>query len=551
MRIGLDLLAINHFREHGIGFYMINFCREIIDNYPNHELVFVNWSNKRVVEKIWGEGFKYNEICLGFFNWDDCTEVEDSIRKIVEDYQLDIYLDFTPSWGERPRLKKAWLKDTLLIGIIHDFLPYALRDLYYYNKRIEYVNYVKSVANLYEYDKLLSNSQYTKQDAVRILDLPDQHIDCIYCSIGGDNKGNARAGEEPIAPLIDGEYYFFPAGDVPQKNVERLLFAYFKLLSECKNAPKLVITGRFAARKKSRYSRLLKEYDAGTSVVFMGFVSSEELDQLFEQCRWVLYPSLYEGFGMPIIEAWKHHKPILTSDCTSMAEIASSAAVLVNPNDEESIYEGLHRISNMTTDERNELVLRGEERGKQFNWKNTVSLFFKAIKGIDNKITFECRSELEDHLVAKLISEYDKEYKNIGIKSNVTELQKNVAYFHMLDLWMQLLEIGGSISEYLLNNGYRVIAIYGLGIVANHLITELDRSGIRIAYILDQEARCIRDSFPVYRIEDEHESVDAIIITTISEYKEVCNRLDARCPILSLYDVVENTLREMKGYSVT
>ena len=105
----------------------------------------------------------------------------------------------------------------------------------------------------------------------------------------------------------------------------------------------------------------------GERVVFTGFVSDEELDILLRGADVFVYPSLYEGFGIPILEAMKVSTPVVASNVTAMPEVAGDSAVLVDPESVDDIAAGMARMM-ANTDEKEQLVAKGKARAEQYSW---------------------------------------------------------------------------------------------------------------------------------------------------------------------------------------
>lgn len=145
--------------------------------------------------------------------------------------------------------------------------------------------------------------------------------------------------------------YLFAVGTSPRKNVDRLVTA-FKEVSE--KIPQLVVVG---------------EGKSTDQVIYTGRVSDEVLRALYTGASALTYPSLYEGFGLPILEAFNIGVPVVTSNVGSMKEIAGSGAVLVDPLDVSSISQGILKALSS----RDQLIKKGKARAKDFSWKSTAA----------------------------------------------------------------------------------------------------------------------------------------------------------------------------------
>lgn len=132
---------------------------------------------------------------------------------------------------------------------------------------------------------------------------------------------------------------------------------------------------------KRRCDWVVDETRMADRVVFTGFITEDELDALMAQARLMIYPSLYEGFGLPILEAMNVGLPVITSNITAMRDVASDAALLVDPYDVNAMVRAMDRL---LVDEtlRSELVQKGKERVKGFSWTHSASQYIELFESL-------------------------------------------------------------------------------------------------------------------------------------------------------------------------
>jgi glycosyltransferase involved in cell wall biosynthesis len=171
---------------------------------------------------------------------------------------------------------------------------------------------------------------------------------------------------------IRGSYFLAVGAISPRKNLTRLLAAWGQVFNDMDGA-KLVIVGK--ERLRFAASSMLDTLPDG--VMHLASVDDDELAGLYSGARGLLYPSLYEGFGLPILEAMASGCPVLTSNCTAMPEVAGDAAILVDPLSAESIAAGIRELAH----EGRALHLRekGLDRNRLFSWERTAQIVEKAI----------------------------------------------------------------------------------------------------------------------------------------------------------------------------
>jgi glycosyltransferase involved in cell wall biosynthesis len=222
-------------------------------------------------------------------------------------------------------------------------------------------------------DRILTDSAYSKQEIAEYLGILPDRIHVIY--LGIDPHMASLADAITSSPEIGGQSLDSPfilalgAGD-PRKNTLAVIRAYGLRWREFPNQEKLVIVGLRDWRSSAAY-RLVRQLGLSNRVLFAGYVSEELLAWLYTTSRCFLYPALYEGFGFPPLEAMACGVPVITSDCTSVSEIAGDAAIFVDPCSDESIGSGLMRL---LSDEalRRQLIQQGRLQAKKFNWQDTV-----------------------------------------------------------------------------------------------------------------------------------------------------------------------------------
>ena len=169
---------------------------------------------------------------------------------------------------------------------------------------------------------------------------------------------------------IDGPYALFVGKLEPRKNVLRLLEAFAQFRRDTRSDTKLLLAGNRTAVTPAIEQQIAR-LDIADAVVQPGYVPSELLTTLYSAARMFLLPSLWEGFGIPIVEAMACGTPVLTSSVTCLPEIAGDAAVIVDPYSVDSIAEGIARLD-ASPELRQTLTERGFHRAKLFTWENAA-----------------------------------------------------------------------------------------------------------------------------------------------------------------------------------
>lgn len=175
---------------------------------------------------------------------------------------------------------------------------------------------------------------------------------------------------------VNSEYILFIGTLEPRKNIDKLIEAYYR----CKNKDKykLVIVGKKGWYYDSIFKRI-KEFGLENQVIFTGFVTENEKWNLLYNATLFVYPSYYEGFGLPILEAMIMGIPVITSNVSSMPEVAGKAAILINPNDVEEISLAIDTVLN-DKNRQNHMKDLGIKQANNFTWDNTAKLTMDVYK---------------------------------------------------------------------------------------------------------------------------------------------------------------------------
>ncbi len=222
--------------------------------------------------------------------------------------------------------------------------------------------------------RVLTVSEASKRDILRYYSIPDRRIEVIHNAI------DDRLGETPSTEDIErvreryqlNAPYVLYAGNIkPHKNLERLIEAFHTLRQDPDLAHvKLLIIGDEVS-KYATLRRAVHRYKLHKHVRFFGFVPDKTLAVLYRLARVFVFPSLYEGFGFPPLEAMAAGAPVITSNVSSLPEVVGDAALLIDPLDPAAIANAMRRVL-MDSDLREDLRQRGLRRVQEFSWERSV-----------------------------------------------------------------------------------------------------------------------------------------------------------------------------------
>lgn len=233
-----------------------------------------------------------------------------------------------------------------------------------------------------ESEVVIAVSEATKKDIIEILGIPERKIRVIYEAPDEIyNKQQTTNNRDEVRKKygIKGDYILAVGTREPRKNLKRVIEAFSQLTThppagEAGNSLlKLVIAGKFGWGEDFHQSLITNHQ---SPIIFTGYVPKEDLAPLYAGAQVFVYPSLYEGFGLPILEAMACGCPVVTSNISSMPEVAGEAAVLVDPENVEDITRGIKEAIKR----KSELVKKGKSWVKNFSWEKAAKETLKVYK---------------------------------------------------------------------------------------------------------------------------------------------------------------------------
>src|SRR6202163_3278840 len=244
--------------------------------------------------------------------------------------------------------------------------------------------------------RVIAVSKFTKNEIEKLLAIPDERIEVVYNAI--DERflhGHAtEADRELIAPrhLGDSPFTLYAGAIRPHKNVVRIIEAFSALKSELLKEHekeqqfqdlKLIIIGDDLS-SHPRLRRTVVRSGVQNDVRFLGFVPIDVLRIFYDVAKVFVFPSLYEGFGLPPLEAMAHGTPVVTSNTSSLPEVSGNAALLVNPENVFEIRRGLQRVL-LDPVLRARMKQRGYEQAQRFSCTNSVSRILEIYREVAGK----------------------------------------------------------------------------------------------------------------------------------------------------------------------
>lgn len=272
--------------------------------------------------------------------------------------ELDVF------WGPAHRLPKGLSKKIPCVVTIHDLVwrraSETMRWQTWVGERLFMENSLKKS------DIILAVSESTCEDIINDYKNYSHKIKVVYPGLTELNGGGGALKEDFSNWNIDRPFSLFVGTLEPRKNLPRLIEAYSSLPRYTRDNLLLVIAGK-QGWHSSDLPLVLRKYGVEKNIRLTGYITDRQLFNLYNACEFLLMPSLYEGFGFPIIEAQSLGKPVITSNISSMPEIAQSGALLVNPYVVEDLTSSIQALATDVTLQQT-LGAQAKENAKRFSW---------------------------------------------------------------------------------------------------------------------------------------------------------------------------------------
>ncbi|MBI4666589.1 MAG: glycosyltransferase family 4 protein [Nitrospinae bacterium] len=257
----------------------------------------------------------------------------------------------------------------------HDMIQSALRKEHY--NSIKHRLHIESQKKALNGARLvIAISHHTKQDVIKHAGVDPEKIVVIYNGV--DPVFRPGAGEG-FARLTLPEKFVLNVGGIDfRKNISLLLTAFCELSRKHPDY-RLVVTGEITRDPQyGSFTRMVDKLGLAEKIITTGYVSTEELAALYNRARMMFYPSVYEGFGLPVAEAMACGAPVISTNCSSIPEVAGEAAILLPPDKPEAFAQALITLAE-NEGERERLKKAGIERAAMFTWEECARKTFEAL----------------------------------------------------------------------------------------------------------------------------------------------------------------------------
>lgn len=364
MKIGIDISQIVY--QTGVSRYTVELVQHLLKNDDrNHYWLYAGSLRQRKILKAFLAKIKTKKTShkLTYLSPKLADIFWNKLNIFKPGGHQDLDLFHASNWAI-PKIK------TKLVTTIHDltFLKYPQEHLPYYIKA--HTRHLKR-AEKYA-DRIIAVSQSTKKDLIN-QGIPEAKITVIYSApaqIFKPLKSKSKLKSIKAKYGLKGPYLLSVGTQEPRKNLPRLIKAYQKL--ETKRMP-LAIAGKFGWGDRTQPIKGVK---------LLNFVPDEDLVGLYSAAKAFIYPSLYEGFGFPVLEALACGCPVITSNTSSLPELGGQAALYVNPKKTTDITQAIKILLGLNSAKRHQLVNKGLQQAQQFSWSKTAQQTLKLYQEV-------------------------------------------------------------------------------------------------------------------------------------------------------------------------
>ncbi len=360
----------------GYGYFIQETFSRIVRNHPEHSFVFI-------FDQPYDESFVFERNVKAVITgpaskqpllWKYWYDIK--IPALLRKYKADVFVSCDGICSLRTKLPQCL--------IVHDlaFLHYPS-----FHKKSHLSFYKKYTPKFLEKTAAIATvSSFSKNDIISQYKIDPDKIDVVFSAAKDLFKSSGDEEKSFIKnKYTEGKEYFLYTGAIhPRKNLMNLLKAFSVFKKRQKTNMKLVLAGRLAWKYES-FTESLKSYKYRDDVVMTGYVDEVELVKITGAAYGLVYPSFFEGFGVPVLEAMKCNVPVITSANSAMQEIAKDAALYIDPESHTDIADKmmlLYKDENL----RNQLIEKGRSTAEEYNWDKTAALLWQSIVKGANKL---------------------------------------------------------------------------------------------------------------------------------------------------------------------
>jgi glycosyltransferase involved in cell wall biosynthesis len=370
MEIAVNTRLLIQNKLEGIGWFTYESFKRITTQHPDDHFYFI-------FDREYDPGFIFSDNVTPIIQFPQArhpvlyyTWFELSLPKLLERLKPDLFISPDGFLSLKSKIPS--------MAVFHDLnFEHYPEDIPFWTRRY-YKAYFPKYAR--RASRIATVSAFSKEDIVKQYNVPAEKIDIVYDGASDLFHPLTEAEKKPVRQqYTKGAPYFIFIGSLhPRKNLVNLFKAFDLFKKSTPSDIKLLIVG---ARKWWTYDidMAFNRMNFSDDVIFTGRLEMDELTRVLGSALALTYISYFEGFGIPIVEAFRCDTPVITSNVTSMPEVAGDAALQVDPFSPESIAEALYKTSQYESI-RQDLIVRGRRRKDLFSWQKTADRLWESIE---------------------------------------------------------------------------------------------------------------------------------------------------------------------------
>jgi glycosyltransferase involved in cell wall biosynthesis len=370
MKIAVNVQTLIKDKLEGLGWFTYESLKRIVQQHPEHDFLFIfaKGVDKSFLFADNVEGINVGPRFIRPQAW--YIKFELLLPAILKKHKIDLFISTDGITSTKLKMKNLDVIHDLNFEENPEWLPKSFAKCYKKN----FPKWAKNAT------RIATVSEYSKQSIHQHYKIPLDKIDVVYngCNELYQPISIDRQKETKEKYTRGSDYFIFIGGLHPRKNIDKLLLGFDAFKQGDKTNMKLVIVGSkfyWNGPIKDAYDNMKFKED----VIFTGHLPISELVNLLPSAFALTYVSLFEGFGIPLVEAMNCDTAIITSNVTSLPEIAKDAALYVNPLSVNQISEAMHKISS-DSNLREALIEKGRVRKRAFSWQQTADKLWESIE---------------------------------------------------------------------------------------------------------------------------------------------------------------------------
>lgn len=376
MKIAVNTRLLLKDRLEGIGWFSYESLKRIVKKHPEHIFYFI-FDRKHDDQFVFADNVVPVEILPPArhpYLW--YLYFEFSIPRVLKKLNPDIFLS-TDGW-------LSLKTDVPQVDVIHDLNFEHFKDFLKPQHQRYYTKFFPKFAK--KAVRLATVSEFSKQDIHQLYGIEEDKIDVVY---NGSNTIyqplNEIEQQNVRQQITDGKPYFlFVSAIHKRKNLANILRAFDAYKEQTKSDTKFVVVGARAGMQGD-IDEVFQNMRHADDVLFVGRQSAEQLARIMASAIALVYASFFEGFGIPILEAYNAETAVITSNVTSMPEVAGDAAILVDPNEVGQISEAMRQLAT-NSELRDSLIAKARVQREKFSWEQTADKLWQCVEKALNDI---------------------------------------------------------------------------------------------------------------------------------------------------------------------